>query len=222
MNHRENGRGPDASSESSISRGGVSRRSFMKSVGLSAAAAQFAHASSTAQPTDDEVQILGPDPIDISLSINGQKHSAKMDPATTLLMALRLHFGLTGSKEVCDRAACGACSVLLDGKLVTACMILAIDAVGSEITTVEGLAKDSELDPVQLNFVRHDGMQCGFCTPGFVMASRWLLNHTPKPTMEQIRHALSGNICRCGTYPNIFNAVLEATGQPPLVDAQPL
>jgi xanthine dehydrogenase YagT iron-sulfur-binding subunit len=209
--------------------GGVSRRSFMKSVGLSAAAAQITHA---AQPTPDQanpdnakpdnVKILGPDPIDITLSINAKKYSAKMDPATTLLMALRLHFGLTGAKEVCDRAACGACSVLLDGKLVTACMILAIDAVGSEVTTVEGLAKDGTLDPVQLNFVRHDGMQCGFCTPGFVMASRWLLDHTPKPTLEQIRHALSGNICRCGTYPNIFNAVLEASGQSPLVDAQPL
>jgi aerobic-type carbon monoxide dehydrogenase small subunit (CoxS/CutS family) len=142
----------------------------------------------------------------------------KVEPATTLLEALRIQLGLTGSKEVCDRGACGACSVLMDGKIVNSCLTLAVDAVGTQLTTVEGLAKDGKLDPIQEAFVRHDAMQCGYCTPGFVVASRALLNAKPKPTLEEIKHYLSGNICRCGTYGNMFNAVLEASGQPVVMD----
>jgi len=143
-----------------------------------------------------------------------------IDPATTLMQVLRLNLGLTGTKEICDRGACGGCSVLVDGVLVNSCMMLAADAEGAEITTVEGLAKGETLDPVQEAFIKHDALQCGYCTPGLIMATRWMLNNTPKPTMDQIRHCLSGNICRCGTYTNVFNAALEASGQRPVRDGK--
>ena len=109
---------------------------------------------------------------------------------------------------------------MVDGKLVASCMMLAVDAIGAEVTTVEGLANGDELDPVQEAFVKHDALQCGFCTPGLVMASRALLDENPKPTLDEIKAGLSGNICRCGTYNNIFNAVLEASGQKPMVDGK--
>lgn len=205
--------------------GGVSRRSFIKTLGASAAVTSLsAAAESRAGLVGDEAagprgpELQGPDPVEVTLRINGKDHTAAIDPSTTLLEALRIHVGLTGTKEVCDRGACGACSVMLDGKVVNSCMMLALDAAGSEITTVEGLVKDGKLDPVQEQFVRHDAMQCGYCTPGFVVAARALLNENPKPTLEQIRKGLGGNICRCGQYSNIFNAVLEASGQPPIMD----
>lgn len=202
---------------------GVSRRSFIKTLGASAAASSLAAAGEAAadasQPAEDGIR--GPGPIDIKLRVNGQDGALKLDAATTLLDALRQHAGLTGPKEICDRGACGGCSVLVDGKLIASCMMLAADAEGSEVTTVEGLAPEGKLDPVQESFCRHDALQCGYCTPGLVMASRWLLNNTPKPTLDQIKKALSGNICRCGTYTNIFNAVLEASGQPVIADSKP-
>lgn len=202
----------------------VSRRSFIQTLGASAAAGalQAKAAALVEEKQPDGPPTLGPDPVAIELKVNGKAIAVTLDPATTLLEALRLHAGLTGTKEVCDRGACGGCSVIIDGKLMVSCMLLAVDAVGSEITTVEGLAKGDQLDPIQEAFVKHDAMQCGFCTPGLVMASRSLLNDIPKPTLDQIKHWLSGNICRCGTYTNIFNAVLEASGQPPIVDSKPL
>jgi aerobic-type carbon monoxide dehydrogenase small subunit (CoxS/CutS family) len=133
--------------------------------------------------------------------------------------ALRWHFNLTGTKEICDRGACGGCSVLVDGVLVNSCMMLTADAVGCEVTTVEGLAQGDRLDPIQEAFCRHDALQCGYCTPGLIMASRALLNENQAPTLDQIKRGLSGNICRCGTYTNVFNAVLDASGQPVIVDA---
>jgi aerobic-type carbon monoxide dehydrogenase small subunit (CoxS/CutS family) len=203
---------------------GVSRRSFIKTVGVSAAAtsisggAEARAASVVGDQPEQGVPVLGPDPVEITLDINGKPTKLTVEPATTLLAALRERLNLTGSKEICDRGACGGCSVLVDGQLVNACMMLALDAVGTRITTVEGLAVDGRLDPVQESFVRHDGLQCGYCTPGLVMACRALLNDTPKPTLEQIKRGLSGNICRCGAYTNIFNAALEASGQPPITD----
>lgn len=201
---------------------GVSRRSFIKTAGLSAAAASLSgvgerlHADDP--PVGDGPLTIGPEPADVALTVNGATIKLQLDPATTLLDALRVHCGLTGAKEVCDRASCGACSVLVDGKLITSCMMLAVDAVGTQVTTVEGLAHGDELDPLQTCFVKHDALQCGFCTPGFVVACRALLNENPKPTLTQIKKGLSGNICRCGTYSNIFNAVLEASGQEPVKD----
>jgi len=202
--------------------GHVSRRSFIQTLGLSAAAGAVGDRAVQALPRQDGnagPTILGPDPIKISLKVNGQPMQAEIDPATTLMEALRWHFQLTGTKEVCDRGSCGGCSVLVDGKLIVSCMMLAVDAVGCEIITVEGLAKGDELSDVQEAFVRHDALQCGFCTPGLVMASHALLEGNPKPSLNQIKRGLSGNICRCGTYTNVFNAVLEASGQSPVMDA---
>lgn len=204
-------------------RGGVSRRSFIQTLGASAAATALADrvtAATRPAPAADGPAILGPEPIEITLKVNGKDLKAKVDPAATLLQTLRLNLNLTGSKEICDRGSCGGCSVLIDGKLIVSCMMLATDAVGSEITTVEGLDKNGKLDPVQEAFIKHDAMQCGYCTPGLVMATRWLLNDVPKPTLDQIKKYLSGNICRCGTYTNIFNAALEASGQSPIMDGK--
>jgi xanthine dehydrogenase YagT iron-sulfur-binding subunit len=201
----------------------VSRRSFIQTLGASAAAGALqAKAAALAEETRpaDGPPVLGPEPAEIELKINGKATKLTVEPATTLLEALRLHAGLTGSKEICDRGSGGGCSVIIDGKLMVSCMLLAVDAIGSEITTVEGLAKGDKLDPVQEMFVKHDALQCGYCTPGLVIASRSLLNDIPKPTLDQIKHWLSGNICRCGTYTNIFNAVLEASGQSPVSDSQ--
>ncbi len=209
---------------------GVSRRSFIKTVGVSAAgtalaasaqgaAAALKAGNTTSNAADDATQ--GPGPIDITLRVNGANLKATIDPATTLLECLRINLGHTGSKEGCDRGACGACSVHIDGKLAASCMMLAIDAVGSEITTIEGLAKGvggGMLDTIQEHFIKHDAMQCGYCIPGFVMAARAMFNKTPKPTLDQIKHDLSGNICRCGCYTNMFNACLEASGQPVIMD----
>jgi xanthine dehydrogenase YagT iron-sulfur-binding subunit len=199
----------------------VSRRSFIQTLGASAAAGalQTKAAVLLEGQRPDGAPILGPDPVAIELKINGKATPLTVDPATTLLEALRFHAGMTGTKEICDRGACGGCSVIIDGKLMVSCMLLAVDAIGSDITTVEGLAKGDRLDPVQEAFVKHDALQCGYCTPGLVMASRSLLNDIPKPTLDQIKHWLSGNICRCGTYTNIFNAVLEASGQPVVSDS---
>ncbi|MCX5689613.1 MAG: (2Fe-2S)-binding protein [Planctomycetota bacterium] len=202
----------------------VSRRNFMQSLGVSAAAASVAGsakalAAGTKAGEPGAMATLGPGAVDIALTVNGTKHSVKVEPCTTLLETLRHHIGLTGSKEICDRGSCGGCSVLIDGKLMVSCMMLAVDAAGSSITTIEGLEKNGALDPLQEAFIRHDALQCGYCTPGFVIASKWLLNTNPNPTLAQIKHAMAGNICRCGTYTNIFNAVLDASGQAPLMDA---
>ncbi len=214
---------PDAPGPPAQARG-VSRRSFIQTLGASAAVGSLsAKAETLARPGGAQPgtpALRGPDPFEITLQVNGRAHKATVDPATTLLQALRHNLDLTGTKEICDRGACGGCSVLLDGVLVNSCMMLAADAEGGEITTVEGLAKGDSLDPVQEAFVRHDALQCGYCTPGLVMATRWMLNNTPRPTMAQIKHYLSGNICRCGTYTNVFNAALEASGQAPVLDGK--
>jgi aerobic-type carbon monoxide dehydrogenase small subunit (CoxS/CutS family) len=134
----------------------------------------------------------------------------QVEPRTTLLNTLRNHLDLTGAKLVCDRGSCGACTVHVDGKPVYSCMMLAIDAQGKKITTVEGLAKGGRLTPVQQEMVNKDGYQCGYCTPGFVMSLTALLNENPNPTLDDVKMATSGNICRCGTYPRIFEAALAA------------
>ena len=205
-------------------RHGFSRRTFLQTMSATAAAGSLQAAAAAAvaesRRTADEPVVNGPGPVEVVLRVNGKALKAMIEPATTLLDVLRLEHNLTGSKEVCDRGACGACSVLVDGKLTVSCMMLAMDAVGSEVTTVEGLAQGDKLDPVQEAFIRHDALQCGYCTPGLVMASRALLNANPKPTLDEIKHALSGNICRCGTYTNVFNAVLDASGQQPVMDSK--
>jgi aerobic-type carbon monoxide dehydrogenase small subunit (CoxS/CutS family) len=215
-------RAPDPTPDHPPDPWSVSRRRFIQTLGVSSAAAAL---SGAALPTHAEettqtggAPILGPDPIDVTLRVNGKPMSAKVEPATTLLEMLRLDLNLTGTKEICDRGSCGGCSVLLNGTLVCSCMTLAADAQGAEVTTVEGLATDGKLDPVQESFIRHDGFQCGYCTPGFLIASRALLNEKPKPTLDEIKCGLSGNYCRCAAYCNMYNAVLDASGQNPIRD----
>ncbi|MFK7960317.1 MAG: (2Fe-2S)-binding protein [Phycisphaerales bacterium] len=214
--------------------GGVSRRSFLRSAGLSAAAAAAAspavarHAmpgteGSDAAAADAAISAtrIGPEPSAVRMMVNGAELRPSVEPATTLLETLRHECDLTGSKQVCDRASCGGCSVLVDGDLVASCMMLAHDADGRTVTTIEGLRQaDGSLHPLQEAFVRHDALQCGYCTPGFVMAAKSLLDRVPKPTLDEIKQGLAGNICRCGTYTNIFNAVLDASGQPLLTDGE--
>jgi xanthine dehydrogenase YagT iron-sulfur-binding subunit len=144
--------------------------------------------------------------IPVTLRVNGGEEALALEPRRTLLDALRVDLQLTGTKKVCDMGDCGACTVLVDGRAMYACLILAVDCDGREITTIEGLGRGDELDPVQRAFIQADGFQCGFCTPGQVMSVRALLNETPAPSDEQIRRAVSGNLCRCGAYLNILKA----------------
>ena len=146
----------------------------------------------------------------ISLKINGKLTSLTVTPDTTLLDAVRESLQLTGTKEVCDRGACGACTVLVDGRSVNSCMLLAIDAVGHDVTTIEGLSAGGRPDPIQQAFIDHDACQCGYCIPGFVMRSHAVLNETPAQAGEEIKHGLCGNICRCAAYTRIFDAVTAA------------
>jgi aerobic-type carbon monoxide dehydrogenase small subunit (CoxS/CutS family) len=142
----------------------------------------------------------------IQLRVNGADYRLTVEPRRTLLDALRVDLALTGTKKVCDMGDCGACTVLLDGRAVYSCLVLAVDCVGRTVETVEGLAQGDQLDPVQRAFVEADALQCGFCTPGQVMSIRALLNETPNPTDQQIERAVSGNLCRCGAYQNILKA----------------
>jgi xanthine dehydrogenase YagT iron-sulfur-binding subunit len=194
--------------------GSVSRRNFLKGLGTTAvctAASQAKTVAEELQKFNDE-KLHGPGAMPITLKINGDSKNFNVEPRVTLLDLLRQQTSLTGTKEVCDRASCGACTVLLDGVPVYSCMQLAIEAQGHEITTVEGLSKTGELSDVQKAFVDCDGLQCGFCTPGFVMSVTALLKRNPNPTEADVRKACSGNLCRCGTYPRVFAAALQAAG----------
>src|SRR5205814_6397820 len=142
----------------------------------------------------------------VTLRVNGDAHALVLEPRRTLLDALRHDLALTGTKKVCDMGDCGACTVQVDGRAMYACLLLAVDCDGREIRTIEGLGHGDELDPVQQAFVQADGFQCGFCTPGQVMSLRALLDETPSPSEDEIRRAVSGNLCRCGAYQNIVKA----------------
>jgi aerobic-type carbon monoxide dehydrogenase small subunit (CoxS/CutS family) len=148
----------------------------------------------------------------VPFTLNGEAAAVTVEPRVTLLDALRDRLDLTGTKRICDHGACGGCTVFLDGKPVNSCLVLAVDAEGRHVTTIEGLAKGEQLHPVQAAFVKHDAAMCGFCTPGMVMSCAALLAAVPKPTDDQIRRAVAGNLCRCGTYPHVFAAVREAGG----------
>jgi xanthine dehydrogenase YagT iron-sulfur-binding subunit len=150
--------------------------------------------------------------VPVTLRVNGQDVQVLVEPRRTLLSVLREELGLTGAKRGCGRGQCGACTVILDGETAYACMTLAIACEGREIRTVEGLAQGDQLHPVQQAFIEQDGYQCGFCTPGQVMSAVALLEHSPHPTEAEVRREMSGNLCRCGAYPNIIRAVLAAGG----------
>ena len=190
---------------------GVSRRDFMK-ISAVTAAVPLVLGINVVEAAGEDVTLHGPGKVPVTLNVNGKKLSADLEPRVTLLDALREQFDLTGAKRVCDRGACGACTVLLDGRPVYACSVLAIDAQGAKITTIEALAEGDALSPVMQAFVAHDAQQCGFCTPGFVIATTHFLQQHPKPSAEDIRHGLSGNYCRCGTYDGIRAVALAHAG----------
>jgi xanthine dehydrogenase YagT iron-sulfur-binding subunit len=192
----------------------VSRRAFLKSFGATAAAAATAQVEAVAKDLEkaSTEPVYGPGAVPITLQVNGQLLKLEVEPRVTLLEALRDHCNLTGSKEVCDRATCGACTVLLDDKPIYSCSRLAIDAQGHAITTIEGLTENGELTAVQRAFIEEDALMCGYCTPGFIMSVTGLLKQNPKPTAEEVRHACSGNLCRCGTYPRVLRAAIRAAG----------
>jgi len=187
---------------------GVSRRDFLKISGISAAAVPIL-ATKVVQAGGDPVKVYGPGKVPVELSINGQKHKLQIEPRVTLLDALRDQLEITGAKRVCDRGECGSCTVLLDGKAVYACSVLAIEAQGKSITTVESFMQGDNLHPVQQAFVENDASQCGFCTPGFVVAFKAFLDEHPNATPEELRRGLSGNFCRCGTYHGIQLAIAQ-------------
>jgi xanthine dehydrogenase YagT iron-sulfur-binding subunit len=189
--------------------GAFPRRQFLKGAGA-AAGALVVGGGARAQDatTGPRVRDAGAGPV--RLRVNGREHVLALEPRVTLAEALRLHLGLTGTKVGCDRGACSACTVWLDGTPVNACMTLAIEVGEREVTTIEGLARGDALHPVQACFIEKDALQCGYCTPGMIMSCAALLARTPQPSLDDVRAATSGNLCRCGTYPKVFEATLEA------------
>ncbi|HUC83991.1 MAG TPA: (2Fe-2S)-binding protein [Candidatus Acidoferrales bacterium] len=194
--------------------GAHSRRTFLKSLGTVAATAATAQVKSVAAELEkiNAEKVIGPGAVPVTLNVNGRKLALQLEPRVTLLDALRNYSSLTGAKEGCDRAACGACTVMMDDVPIYSCQKLAIEAQGHEITTVEGLAQGGQLSPVQQSFVDRDALMCGYCTPGFVISVTALLKKNPHPTADEVKHACAGNLCRCGTQPRILAAALQAAG----------
>ncbi|MDA1313276.1 MAG: (2Fe-2S)-binding protein [Acidobacteria bacterium] len=184
---------------------GFSRRTFIQGVGVgTGTAGALLTTEAEAAPAGG---VVGPGPVPMTLKINGKSRSLEAEPRVTLLDALRNRLDMTGAKKVCDRATCGACTVIVDGQPVYSCTMLAIEAQGREIRTIESMSPN---DPVPRNFVKHDAQQCGFCTPGFVMACQSFLENNPNPSQADVEAGLSGNICRCGTYVGLRMAALDA------------
>jgi xanthine dehydrogenase YagT iron-sulfur-binding subunit len=199
------------SEEKDLTKSGLSRRGFLKGIGVSTAAAGVITAvKPIAEAAANDNGVVGPGNVAVTLKVNGQSKKLNVEPRVTLLDALRNRLDTTGPKKVCDRATCGACTVLLDGKPVYSCTVLAIEAEGHEITTVEGIGSPKKLSAVQKAFMDHDASQCGFCTPGFVTAATAFVREHPNATIEQVRAGLGGNLCRCGTYAGMLLAVSDA------------
>lgn len=187
-----------------------SRRNFLKSssvVGLAETVSSATPAEAQSVPAR-----FGPHEVPVRLNVNGRQVDLMIEPRVTLLDALRTRANLTGNKRGCDRGTCGACTMIVDGRAVYSCSTLAIEVQGKQIRSVEGLAKGDQLHPVQQAFCDKDALMCGFCTPGFIMASVALLEKHPDATSEQIKKGLDGNICRCGTFSRIFEAVSSVKG----------
>ena len=189
-----------------------SRRTFLKSTGVVSLVATVISPGEADAQTQGGPPAVGPGEVPVRLNVNGRQVNLMIEPRVTLLDALRMRADLTGNKRGCDRGACGACTMLVDGRPVYSCSTLAIEVQGKQIRNVEGLASGDRLHPVQQAFCDKDALMCGFCTPGFIMASVGLLEKYPNPTPEQIRKGLDGNICRCGTFSRIFEAVSSVKG----------
>ncbi len=188
---------------------GFHRRDFLKGSGAAVAATALVTAEDEASAQDVPKKVAAAAPQKIKLNVNGQDKEITVEPRVTLMDALRNDLNLTACKDVCDRAVCGACTVHIDGKPVYSCTRLAIECVGKKIVTAESLLTPTKTDAVIDAFVKHDGMQCGFCTPGFVMAVRGFCNSNPGATVDDCRKGLGGNICRCGTYDSVLKAAYE-------------
>ncbi len=186
----------------------VSRRDFLK-ISTIAAAVPVVATPKFVMAAGSEVPVHGPGKVPMQFNVNGKGYKASLEPRVTLLDALRDTLDITGAKRVCDKAECGSCTVLLEDKAVYACSVLAIEAQNKKITTVEALMEGGKLHPIQQAFVDNDASQCGFCTPGFVVACKAMLDKHPDPTPDDLLHELSGNICRCGTYAGIRGAVAQ-------------
>jgi xanthine dehydrogenase YagT iron-sulfur-binding subunit len=194
---------------------GATRREFIAQVTISgtglAVAAEFLQSEDTAEAAETA---HGDQTIPVTLRVNGADHSLKLDPRVTLLDALRERLGLTGSKKGCDHGQCGACTVLVNGRRINSCLSLAVVHDGDEITTIEGLAHGDDLHPLQAAFIKCDGFQCGYCTPGQIMSAVALMKEGCPKTDEGIRELMSGNLCRCGAYNGIIQAIRETRDQP--------
>jgi xanthine dehydrogenase YagT iron-sulfur-binding subunit len=188
---------------------GLSRRAFLRGTGVTAATGlvPLAPARAPAEGKADATPAMGPAGVKLTLDVNGAEMKTTVEPRVTLLDALRNYLDVTGCKRVCDRGTCGACTVMLDGKPVYSCSMLALEAMGKKIKTAEALMDGGKLDAVPAAFVNHDAQQCGFCTPGFVVAMRAAFDKNPNATPAEIEEALSGNICRCGTYAQMRDAI---------------
>ena len=201
-------RDDDSNKNEKEERSGVSRRDFLKISSISVAVPLVA-GPKVVLAAGEQVPVHGPGKVPMDFTINGKKYKTNLEPRVTLLDALRDELDITGAKRVCDRAECGACTVLMDNKPVYACSVLAIEAQGKQITTVESLMQQGKLHPIQQAFVDNDASQCGFCTPGFVVACKAFLDKHPNPTAEDVRRGLSGNLCRCGTYHGIQQVIAQ-------------
>ena len=191
-------------------RSALSRRRFFGSVAGGATEAALIGAAVTAEAHPGALEAPPAETIPITLTVNGHTHALMAEPRWTLLQVLRDRLGFAGTKQGCERGECGSCTVLIDGVARYACMTLAVEAAGRQITTIEGLLEGGELGPVQQGFLEEDGYQCGFCTPGQIVSVEALLRKTPDPNLDQIREGVSGNLCRCGAYANIFRAARRA------------
>jgi xanthine dehydrogenase YagT iron-sulfur-binding subunit len=188
----------------------VSRRNFLKTAGVGSLATAVTSVGIGEAEAQTGPPVVGPGEVPVSLMVNGKKVDLRIEPRVTLLDALRNRADLTGNKRVCDRGTCGACTMIIDGRTAYSCSTLAIEAQGKQIRTVDGLSTGATLHPVQQAFCDKDSLMCGFCTPGFIMATVALLEKHPNPTREQASRLLDGNICRCGTFTRVMEAALTA------------
>ncbi|MGH9469504.1 MAG: (2Fe-2S)-binding protein [Terriglobia bacterium] len=192
---------------------GVTRRDFLKGAGVAVSGSVLVGEGAALAAPPGSSQMLGPGEVPVTLRVNGQNKHLSLEPRVTLLDALRDHLDITGAKKVCDRATCGACTMLLDDRPVYGCTVLAVEAQGHDVTTIEHFSEGGKLHPMMAAFVENDAQQCGFCTPGFVMACIAYVKAHPNPTKDEIEKGLGGNLCRCGTYIGIRQAMLDAAQQ---------